>query len=400
MLHPWRASQQDRQPPVPGTLYYEKIMPEVVRNLDGFTPYWPGSPFGGPQPNSMAEGDVHDWHVWHGHPVEDIGGGDLAKRLTTGPSPEDVSFVHYAEDMGRFISEFGMHASPVYETLRRCIPPDQLYHHSPAMDHHNKDNPKNKGDNLMLTVTGLPRDLEEYIDFSMIAQAEGLKFGIEHFRRRKPHCSGSLLWQFNDCWPVLSWSILDYYGFGKAGYFYVRRAYAPVMASFKALDDGAVELWITNDTLEAVSDTVMIQLGTFAEGAVWEETRPVEVSANSSQPVWRVATQRIAARPDRYLAVRSPAERFPANRHFFAAVKDLQRPVVEPEVSVTSRDGHELLVHVHAPAYVYYFHVAVPDERTHFSDNFFDLVAGEDRTLVVTNPDIDLTPGMLSAGWR
>ncbi len=85
----------------------------------------------------------------------------------------------------------------------------------------------------MLTVTGLPRGLEEYIDFSMIAQAEGLKFGIEHFRRRKPHCSGTLFWQLNDCWPVLSWSVLDYYGFGKAGYYYARRAYAPVIASFK-----------------------------------------------------------------------------------------------------------------------------------------------------------------------
>ena len=121
--------------------------------------------------------------------------------------------------MGRFISEFGMHAAPVLETLRRVIPADQLYHHSPAMDWHNKDNPKDKGDKLMLTVTGVPHDLDEYIDFSQIAQAEGLKFGIEHFRRRKPHCSGTLVWQLNDCWPVLSWSVLDYYGFGKAGYY-------------------------------------------------------------------------------------------------------------------------------------------------------------------------------------
>ncbi|MCJ7707590.1 MAG: hypothetical protein MUO38_08250, partial [Anaerolineales bacterium] len=227
-LHSLRAPLPERLSPVPGRLFYDKIMPETVQELDGFRPYWPGSPYGGPQPNSMAEGDVHDWHVWHGLPVRDIAEADLAELLSSGPKPEDVSFVHYAEDVGRFISEFGMHASPVFETLRRCVPPEQLYHHSPAMDHHNKDNPKTKGDRLMLTVTGLPKDLEEYIDFSMIAQAEGLKFGIEHFRRRQPHCSGTLPWQFNDCWPGLSWSILDYYGFAKAGYFYVRRAYAPV----------------------------------------------------------------------------------------------------------------------------------------------------------------------------
>ena len=79
-----------------------------------------------------------------------------------------------------------MHAAPVAETPRRAIPADQLHHHSPAMDWHNKDTPKNKGDDLMLGTTGLPGNLDEYLTFSQIAQAEGLKFGVEHFRRRKP----------------------------------------------------------------------------------------------------------------------------------------------------------------------------------------------------------------------
>jgi beta-mannosidase len=400
MIHHWTAIFQQQKQPLPGLLYYDEIIPEVVRELDGHTPYWPGSPYGGPQPNSMAEGDVHDWHVWHGFPLSDEVPANLAELFASGPTPEDVSFVHYAEDVGRFISEFGMHASPVYETLRRCMPSDQLYHHSPAMDHHNKDNPKNKGDNLMLTVTGLPKDLEEYIDFSMIAQAEGLKFGIEHFRRRKPHCSGTLIWQLNDCWPGLSWSILDYYGFGKAGYFYVKRVYAPVLASFKAVDDGQIELWLTNDLRHEVTDTLVIQLGTFAGGTVWEEQLQVRVPPNSSQVVWRAGTQRVTARPDHYLAVRSQDEVVPANRHFFAPVKDLERPVVEPEVTISSRGEHELLVYVHAPAYLYYVHLIVPDEHTRFSDNYFDLVAGESRTIVVTNQAIPLTPDMVSVGWR
>jgi len=268
------------------------------------------------------------------------------------------------------------------------------------MDHHNKDNPKTKGDNLMLTVTGLPRGLEEYIDFSMIAQAEGLKFGIEHFRRRKPHCSGTLFWQFNDCWPVLSWSVLDYYGFGKAGYYYARRAYAPVMASFKAAAGGPVELWITNDTLEDLSDAVVIQLGTFAAGAIWTERHQVQVPANSSQVVWRGEAPHIIPRADHYLLVRSPFGRFPPNRHFFAAIKDLLRPAVEPEISVYSGSEHELSVQVYAPRYLYYFHIIVPHDHTHFTDNYFDLAAGEGRTVVVTNDAIRLTPDMVSFAWR
>jgi beta-mannosidase len=399
-LHPLRAFEPEREVPVPGTLFYDGIMPETVRELDGSTPYWPGSPYGGSHPNSMAEGDVHDWHVWHGHPVEATAGTLPVRPPGSGPTPEDVSFVHYAKNMGRFVSEFGMHAAPVYETLRRCIPSDQLYHHSPSMDHHNKDNPKTKGDNLMLTVTGLPEDLDEYIDYSMIAQAEGLKFGIEHFRRRKPHCSGTLLWQFNDCWPVLSWSIVDYYGFGKAGYYYVRRAYAPVLASFKELDDGAVELWLTNDALQEVDESIALQLGTFAGGMVWEEQLQVRVPGISSQAVWRGGAQQVMAQPDHYLAVRSPSGRFPANRHFFAAVKDLQRSAVEPEVAIASRGEHELRVHLQAPAYVFYLHLIVPHEGTCFSDNYFDLLAGESRTVVVTNHQIPLTPDMVSIRWR
>jgi beta-mannosidase len=386
--------------PLPGDLYYETILPEVVGALDGQLPYWPGSPYGGRHPNDQAMGDVHDWTVWHGAPAEDIDLEELLKNGMPEPTPERVAFTRYAEDKGRFISEFGMHASPVLETLRRVIPEDQLYHHSPSMDHHNKDNPKNKGDMLMLGSTGLPKDLLEYIDFSMIAQAEGLKFGIEHFRRRKPHCSGALIWQLNDCWPVLSWAIMDYYGFGKAGYYYTRRVYAPLLASFKALKNGLVELWITNDTLKPFEESVLIQFGSFDSGKIWDETVMARVPANTSQPVWRYGPERFAAGPDRYLAVRSPQGSFPANRHFFVPIKDLQRAVVQPIVKVDSVNEHELCVRVEAPAYVYYFHLLVPDERTWYSDNYFDLAGGECAEIVVRNPKVVLKPEMVTFGWR
>jgi beta-mannosidase len=381
--------------PVPGSLYYNRLLPQVVKELDGKTPYWPGSPYGGSDYNGSEDGDVHNWQVWH---------GNLPRRFGEKPrvdqSPEGVSYLHYAEDMGRFSSEFGMHASPVYETLRRNIPADQLYHHSPSMDHHNKDNPKNKGDNLMLAVTGLPSNLEEYIDYSMIAQAEGLKFGIEHYRRRKPHCSGTLIWQLNDCWPVLSWSILDYYAFGKAGYFYTRRAYAPLLASFQALNNGGVELWLTNDTPGEVTDTLTIRFGSFARGTVWEESSHIQVGANGNQVVWRCDAATLIAGPDSYLSVHSTKSLFPANRHFFSAIKELQRTPAQPEITFTPAGDHEVQVHLRAVTYTYFLHLIVPDERTHCSDNYFDLEAGESRTISLTNRSIPLAPEMVSVAWR
>ena len=381
--------------PVLGSLYYNLILPHAVAELDGQIPYWPGSPYGGNDHNSMEDGDRHNWDVWHGGRPRRFGQEPKGDH-----SPEGVSFAHYAEDMGRFISEFGMHAAPVYETLRRNIPADQLYHHSPSMDHHNKDNPKNKGDNLMQTVTGLPTDLNEYIDFSMIAQAEGLKFGIEHFRRRKPHCSGTLFWQLNDCWPVLSWAVIDYYGFGKAGYFYAKRVYAPVLASFKALASGGIELWITNDTLAEFADSVTVRLGAFSGDVVWEESRSIRVAANSSQVVWRWEADQVAARPDRYLSVRSAGESFPFNRHFFAPIKDLQRTPAQPEMSITQVSEHELRVNLRASAYAYFVHVIVLHEATRFSDNYFDLQPGASRSIVVTHPTISLSPDSVTVAWR
>ncbi|MDQ3590476.1 MAG: glycoside hydrolase family 2 protein [Actinomycetota bacterium] len=390
-----RVHWQEPANEVPGALYYHEILPRVVEELDGKTPYWPGSPFGGNDHNSREEGNVHNWEVWHGNFPRRF--GEEPRQEST---PETVSYSRYAEDTGRFISEFGMHASPVYETLRRAIPKEQLHYHSPSMDHHNKDDPKNKGDNLMLAVTGLPKDLDEYVDFSMIAQAEGLKFGIEHFRRRKPHCSGTLFWQLNDCWPCLSWSVLDYYGFGKAGYYYVRRAYAPILGSFKVLEDGSVELWITNDTLSRVQDNVTVRLGTFAGEPLWEETLHVRVAANSSRPIRRWEKSRVGGGADRYLSVRSTGDLFPPNRTFFAPIKDLRRVPVEPEAAITPGAGGELRVDLQTAGYAYFVRLSVPDEAAHLSDNYFDLEPGARRTVVVTSERGNLTPGMVAVGWR
>ncbi len=249
-----------------GQRLYDEVMPAVVAELDPSTPYWPGSPAGGPHPNSMLAGDVHNWTVWHGVPLVPV------DRLVGGidRSPAGVAYTRYAEDMCRFVSEYGIHASPSLKTLERALPPSERHVGSAGLIHLIKDVPKNKIDAMMIPFVGSPETLVDYVDFTQITQAEGLKFGIEHFRRRTPHCSGSLIWQLNDCWPCVSWSLIDYNGFGKAGYYYVRRAYAPLMASFKAAEDGVLELWIVNDRHEAAAGelTVATTLVCWCRGVV------------------------------------------------------------------------------------------------------------------------------------
>ena len=323
--------------------------------------------------------------------------GERPDRVNT---PEGVSYARYAEDLGRFISEFGMHAAPVLDTLRTVIPEDQLYHHSPSMDHHNKDNPKNKGDNLMLATTGLPTTLDEYVDFSMIAQAEGLKFGIEHYRRRMPHCSGTLVWQLNDCWPVLSWSVLDYYGIGKAGYFYLKRVYSPVLASFKALPGGALELWLTSDRLQPIEDALEVVLQRFDGEILHRETVQAALPANSSRVVARWSAADLPAGPDRLLAVRSGGDVFPANRHFFVPLKDLRRTRPEVTVDLAQQGDGSVAVSLRAASHAYFVHLLVPGAGVSYSDNYIDLLPGEGRTLTVHRAGTPLAPEEIEVRWR
>jgi beta-mannosidase len=388
----WNVPFAERPPY--GERYYNEILPDAVRERDGQTAYWPGSPYGGNDYNSMEEGNRHNWDAWHGQSPRRFG-----EQPTQVITPEMVSYRRYAEDLTRFCSEFGLHASPVLSTLRRAVPEDELYHHSPAMDWHNKDTPKNKGDMLMESVTGVPETLADYIDFSQIAQAEGLKFGIEHFRRRKPHCSGTLVWQMNDCWPVLSWSVMDYYGVGKAGYYYLKRVYAPVLASFKEAED-RVELWITNDTLARVEDEVNVTLGTFAGETLATWPLVVDLPPNSSQRVHAFSAD--VAGNNRYLWVASGSGRFPDNRHFFVAFKDLDREPAEPVVEMRQSGEGEVAVTLTAPpdGYCWFVHLERPQPTTWYSDNYVDLAPGESKTITVRDTATPVNPDEITVGWR
>ena len=268
------------------------------------------------------------------------------------------------------------------------------------MDHHNKDNPKNKGDNLMEATTGLPATLEDYIDLSMMAQAEGLKFGIEHYRRRMPHCSGTLIWQLNDCWPVLSWSVLDYYGIGKAGYYYLTRVYSPVLASFKALPDGVLELWLTSDRLEPIADTLEVALQRFDGEVLLRQQLQVALPANSSRSVARWSAEELPGGADRLVAVRSAAGIFPANRHFFVPLKDLQRARPAVTASVAQRDERTLDITLRTDGHAHFVHLLALGAGLRYSDNYIDLLPGEERTLTVSAEERALTPEQIQVHWR
>lgn len=361
--------------PLGGAALYDDVIPAIVSRLHPDIPYWPSSPWGGPHPNSMRGGDLHNWTVWHAvSPIP-----DATMTEPHGWSAEKAAYTRYAEDTGRFISEFGIQAAPAMATLRRWMNAEDLDHRSEGFHQRIKDEAR-KCEGLMAPVTGTPTTLQEYVDFSQWTQAEGLKFGIEHFRRRRPHCSGALLWQLNDCWPCVSWSLVDYDGVAKASYFAVQRAFAPLLASFVNGDEHA-ELWIANDRQEAFKGAAFLSLEGLDGHVVWRETIGVQIAANAHARAWRGPK---LTGHDVVLRVWSADEAFPANRLFAAPIAELNLSNTAPNAEISRLASNALSVRLTADTYTPFVHVdsARPDLRC--SDNYFDLAAGETRTIIVS----------------
>jgi beta-mannosidase len=359
-----------------GWSLFHELLPEVVTAHDPNTPYWPGSPWGdtpGEIVNGVSDGDRHAWEVWHG---VDVGAGGPTEFATRG---EAVHFHRYAHDNGRFISEFGIHAAPELPTLERWAGAGALALRNQAFDHRNKDTPKDKGYALMERETGHPVTLSEYVDFSMACQAEGLKFGVEHYRRRQPHCSGTLVWQLNDVWPGFSWSVIDADLVPKASYYFLQRAYRPVVVSFRETA-GGLELWATSSATLAHEVDLVVEISDFQGHVKVRQELTVVVPPYSSQVVWETSVQPGAGQ----LAwVDSPTQAIEPNRLFFGPLKVLPLSTGRLNVEAKRLDDDIATLTLTAERYCYFARVQSDLPGVRFSDNYLDLRTCEQRRITV-----------------
>lgn len=192
---------------------YEFILPEVLRREDPQTFYWPSSPSSGgsfDHPQAPDRGDVHYWDVWHG-----------LKPFT--------DYRHYTF---RYVSEFGFQSFPCMETIRSFADPGDLNPFSRIMEKHQRNASANGRIAEYLSQTYLyPHSFDSFVYASQLLQAQAIQYGVEHWRRNRGCCMGAIVWQLNDCWPVVSWASVDYYGRWKALHYYEKRFFAPVMIS-------------------------------------------------------------------------------------------------------------------------------------------------------------------------
>lgn len=250
-----------------GEGFYHRLLPEVVAQLDPTRPYIPSSPFSpSPDrfPNDPDDGLVHIWDVWN-----------------------DVDYREYRRYRPRFVSEFGFQGPPTWSTLSRAIAPEHLTAGSPVLLTHQKA--ENGDEKLRRGWAGHfpePVGFDDWHWTAQLNQARAITFAVERFRSLAPHCRGTILWQLNDCWPVVSWAAVDGDGRLKPSWYALRAAYAERLLTFQLDQPEGAVLALVNDTDAPYRASVVVSRMDVT-GNVLEE-HPLELDA-AARAVQRVS---------------------------------------------------------------------------------------------------------------
>jgi len=349
--------------------FFHHTLPAWVKAEDPDHAYWPSSPSSDTpfeDPNGQRQGDAHYWDVWHGR----------------------KPFTAYRSQYPRFMSEFGFQALPPLATIRTYAAPIDWNMTSYIMEQHQKNA---SGNSLMvgqmLDTFRLPKDFSSLVYLSMVLQADGIRYGVEHWRRHMDRVSGTLYWQLNDCWPVASWSSLDYFGRWKALHYATRRFYAPLMLS---IEDKPTEqgLYITNDLLQPWEGAIRWSLETLQGVVLASGQEQIKVAA---QAVTHIRTldfaDRVTDANQRELAF--VAELLQGEQCLemrvasFVPTKHLS--LEDPGMKVVMRSYKDhLVIELATRSLARLVELSLEGADVVFSDNYFDLPAG--RTVTVSCP--------------
>ena len=235
-----------------------------------------------------------------------------------------------------------------------------------------------------------PKDFASFLYVSQVLQAEGIKIGAEHFRRERPLTMGSIFWQLNDCWPVASWSSIDYYGRWKALQYYARRFYSPILVS-PHIENGSVKVYIVSDKTAATDATLRVRLMDFDGRVLLEQAQYITIDPLASKVYleWplKKLTDAGAADTSRVIVVADlTANGTPISRNmiYLAPVKQIRQTPATLKVDAAGEGGN-YKVRISSAVLARDVYLSFGDLDVKVSDNYFDILPGETAEISVTS---------------
>ena len=350
---------------------FEKMLPEAIRELCPEISYVPSSPSSCGHfidPTNENYGDAHYWRVWHGN----------------------KPYAEYRKHYFRYLSEFGFQSFPCEKTVNAFTLPEDRNIFSRIMERHQRNGTANGKILSYLADTFLyPADFGILLYASQLLQATAIKYGVEHLRRNRGRCMGSLYWQFNDNWPVASWASIDYYGRYKALQYAAKRFYQPIMISCEEIGETSnrksvnaqpdvypletsAALSVNNDTMEEISGKVTWKLCDAKSNVLKSGSEEVAIPALSVVTLERMDFEQTDCLENHLFftfemegkVVSYGSVLFTAPKHYHFA---------DPHLTATV-EGDTIIVH--SNAYAQWVEIDSPDSDFILSDNFFDMEAG------------------------
>lgn len=344
-------------------LFHEVIPGALKENLTADKNiYWPSSPsIGWGHKESLTEGDSHYWGVWWG----------------------EQPFEIYNEKVGRFMSEYGFQGMPTLEAVKSMFSgtPDMNLQNPTVKAHEKHSRGWEIINEYMKRDYKIPVDFVKYNYVSQLLQARGMQIAIEAHRRAMPYNMGTLYWQLNDCWPVVSWSSIDYLGNWKAFHYQAKRSFEPLLISV-AETDKAYDIYYINDALNDFGAGTGAELIDFKGKVLWKMKAADHISANASEKHFAIQKSDFSKFDLSKAVLRLYVESDSVKQEklfFFNKPKDLK--LSKPEIKIRKISPTEIEVSTDVLAKDVYL---IGD--THFSDNFFDLLPGVLKIVKISKP--------------
>lgn len=349
---------------------YQKLFHDLIpKTLDSLLPknenrYWPSSPsIGWGRKESLLSGDAHYWGVWWG--LE--------------------PFEMYEMKVGRFMSEYGFQGLPEKKTFLAFAKSDELNFDSDAVKNHQKHPTGYQTiKEYMARDYQVPTNFEDFIYVSQLLQAEGMKTAIEAHRRAKPNCMGTLFWQLNDCWPVTSWSSVDYYGRWKAFQYEAKRSFNPILVDITA-NEVNYEVRVINDEPIPHHITLVEEVMDFNGNPIDGYEVEFDIEANSNEVLSATPKENYRAKNLRQMLISvtctTATGKTSKGLYYFVKPKDLQ--LTKPNIQISKIDDFTYEITSDVLAKNVYLS---SEEDTFFSDNYFDILPRQKVTIKLTKP--------------